>query len=318
MTQIGVDISVAVQLLRDERLVAIPTETVYGLAGNAMSIKAVSEIFQVKNRPYFDPMIIHTDDLSKIENLIHSIPEPLLELAKHFMPGPLTILAPRNSRIPDLVTSGSSKVAIRIPDHPLTLELLGALDFPLAAPSANPFGYISPTTAQHVLDQLEGSIPYILDGGPCTIGLESTIVDFIEGEVTILRKGGIPVEEIEKSIGKVKVISRSSSRPSAPGMLEHHYAPKIPLTIKSIREILPQFSTDKIGYLSFSDKNDLIPDDHQRVLSVSKNLVEAAQHFFSYLRELDQLKLDIIIAELVPEEGLGRAINDKLRRAARS
>ena len=316
MTRIGVDLSEAIRLLIDDQLVAIPTETVYGLAGNALSLKAVTEIFEVKNRPYFDPVIIHTSDLRKIENLIEMVPQPLLELAGHFMPGPLTILVPRKAGIPDLVTSGSAKVAVRIPDHAMTLNLLTAIDFPIAAPSANPFGYVSPTTAQHVMDQLGGRIPYILDGGPCKVGLESTIVDFIEGQVTVLRKGGITVEEIEKRVGKVRILAHSSSKPSAPGMLDHHYAPKIPLTLKSIHDIVPEFSLNKIGYLCFSDKIDQIPENHQRVLSASKSLTEAARNFFSYLRELDQLKLDIIVAEMVPEEGLGRAINDKLRRAA--
>jgi len=207
-------------------------------------------------------------------------------------------------------------VAIRIPDHPLTSDLLCQLDFPLAAPSANPFGYVSPTTAQHVLDQLAGKIPYIVDGGACQIGLESTIVDFIDGEVVVLRKGGIAIEAIEKIVGEVKVAPYSSSRPSAPGMLEYHYAPKIPLTLQSVENIADQISHVKIGYLGWAEKTSHVPDKNQRILSPSHDFAEAARHFFSYLRELDQLNLEIIVAELAPEQGLGRAINDKLRRAA--
>lgn len=316
MTRIGTDIQKAADLLRDEQLVAIPTETVYGLAGNALSTRAVTEIFRVKNRPFFDPLILHTDDLNKLEHLIDPLPPTLETLAGHFMPGPLTILAVKKSTVPDLVTSGLPKVAIRIPNHPVTLELLRRLDFPVAAPSANPFGYVSPTTAQHVMDQLGGSIPYILDGGPCQIGLESTIVDYDQGEIVVLRKGGIPVESIEQLAGPVKIRPYSSSQPLAPGMLDQHYAPRIHLSLEVVEQALAQYDPKKIGYLGFTKNDPRLPADHQMVLSPDGNLSEAARNFFAHLRILDNLDLDIIVAELVPEVGLGRAINDKLRRAA--
>ncbi|MCB0689269.1 MAG: threonylcarbamoyl-AMP synthase [Saprospiraceae bacterium] len=316
MTKIGTDISLAVHLLKEGLIIAIPTETVYGLAGNALNEDAVTNIFTIKNRPFFDPLIVHTDQLSKLSPLIGTIPEPLQMLARHFMPGPLTILVEKTEQMSDLVTSGSRKVAIRIPNHPLTLALLSRLDFPLAAPSANPFGYVSPTTAQHVADQLGDKVSYILDGGSCQIGLESTIVDYRENQIVVLRKGGIPIEEIEALVGPVQVYEQSSSRPSAPGMLDQHYAPSTPLTLQPLEEVLQKFKKEKIGYLAFDKLHPDLPNDHQKVLSPSGNLSEAAHHFFRYLREFDKMDLEIIAATLVPDRDLGRAINDKLKRGA--
>lgn len=316
MADLGKDIDHAEQLLHEGRLVAIPTETVYGLAGNGLSTTAVSKIYRVKNRPFFDPMIIHTDSLEKLEGLITKIPDGMRQLAETFWPGPLTILVEKTEKIPDLVTSGLSKVAIRIPNHPLTLELLKRLEFPLAAPSANPFGYISPTTAKHVEDQLGDMIPYILDGGKCAVGLESTIIDFIDGEPTILRKGGIPIELIEKELGVNVKSKTSSSRPSAPGMLHSHYAPKAPLVLEKIENVLLKISPEKIGFLGFTKKHLEIPSKNQFILSSQGDLTEAAQNFFDFLRKLDRQNLSVIVAEFLPEVGLGRAINDKLRRAA--
>lgn len=316
MAGIGQNMEHAIQLLKKGKLVAIPTETVYGLAGNGLDPVAVSEIFRVKNRPAFDPMILHTDLLEKLDDMILEIPPVLKKLAKVFWPGPLTLLLEKTDKIPDLVTSGLSKVAVRIPNHPLTLELLKRLDFPLAAPSANPFGYISPTTAQHVNDQLGDMIPYILDGGRCAVGVESTIIDFIDGEPTILRKGGIPLELIEKVLGVAIKAQTSSSKPSAPGMLQSHYAPKVPLVLEKMQHVLPKISPEKIGFLAFTKKHREIPPQNQFVLSPEGDLKEAAQHFFDCLRKLDRLNLSVIVAEYLPEVGLGRAINDKLTRAA--
>lgn len=223
---IGTDVDQAVALLEAEEVVAIPTETVYGLAGNAFSVKAVSGIFEAKNRPSFDPLIVHVADKNSIKEVVQNIPKELDTLSRHFMPGPLTLLLPKNEKISDLVTAGSPLVAIRIPQHPLAKALLQRLSFPLCAPSANPFGYISPTHAEHVEAQLGEKIPYILDGGACEVGVESTIVGMEEGKVTIFRKGGIPVEALEALIGPVQVKTHSSSNPKAPGMLKSHYAPQ--------------------------------------------------------------------------------------------
>lgn len=313
---IGKDLSYAIQLLRAEAVVAIPTETVYGLAGNALSPKAVSTIFEVKNRPSFDPLIIHTSHRERIAAFTTEMPEAARKLAQRFMPGPLTLLLPKAEIIPDIVTAGSPRVAVRIPAHPMAQELLTMLDFPLAAPSANPFGYISPTTARHVEDQLGDKVPYILDGGPCRVGLESTIVGFEEGQAVVYRKGGIAVEEIEAVVGPVRVRSHSSSNPAAPGMLKSHYAPSAPVVLGDIEMLLPQYEGKRVGAITFQRPAPGIPAERQLTLSPTGNLAEAARNLFAGMRRLDALNLDVILAEFLPEEGLGRAINDRLRRAA--
>lgn len=314
---IGQDLQKAEELLRSGQLVAIPTETVYGLAGNAMNEVAVSEIFAVKQRPSFDPLIIHLPDLDSIDQYAESIPEILRPLARKYMPGPLTLLLEKKAVIPDLVTAGSPLLAVRIPIHPLTRELLGRLDFPLAAPSANPFGYISPTTAAHVAQQLGEKIPYILDGGPSEVGLESTIVGIENGQVTVFRKGGLAVEEIEEIMGSVVVKAHSSSNPKAPGMLKSHYAPVTLFQVDaSIEEELENYTEEEIGYLAFRQKITQLPADQQIVLSERGDYREAARNLFAAMRTLDEKGLKVILAELLPEEDLGRAINDRLRRAA--
>jgi L-threonylcarbamoyladenylate synthase len=329
--QIGTDIEIAKNFLLAGKLVAIPTETVYGLAANALDEKAVLQIFEVKNRPTFDPLIVHTNSLAKLRQFVTEIPEKAQILAEKVMPGALTLLLPKKQLIPDLVTSGLSQVAIRIPDHALTLALLESLPFPLAAPSANPFGYISPTTAQHVATQLGNKIPYILDGGNCKIGLESTIIGFEGEDAIIYRKGGIAIETIEKWIGKVQIQAHSSSNPKAPGMLKSHYAPKTPFILGNIPALLQNYlikqeknkaNISKIGILSFSDnytkiaKNSNLIEIFQEILSPTENFAEAAQNLFAAMRRLDALNLSVIFAELAPEKDLGRAINDRLKRAA--
>ncbi|MCB0555852.1 MAG: threonylcarbamoyl-AMP synthase [Phaeodactylibacter sp.] len=313
---IGSDIQYAISLLQQEQVVAIPTETVYGLAGNAFSPRAVSTIFAVKNRPTFDPLIVHTSRFERAEAFTTKIPDIAYRLADRFMPGPLTLLLPKAEIIPDIVTAGLPRVAIRVPSHPVAQELLGGLDFPLAAPSANPFGYISPTTAQHVEDQLGDKVPYILDGGSCQVGVESTIVGFEDGQPVVYRKGGLAVEDIEALIGKVVVRAFSSSDPQAPGMLKSHYAPRVPLVLGDLSTLQQQFKGQAIGVIAFRQPLPGVPLEQQLVLSPSSNLAEAARNLFAGMRRLDGLPLDIIIAELLPEQGLGRAINDRLRRAA--
>ena len=316
MTTIGTDIAHAIALLQQGKLVAIPTETVYGLAGNALNEATVAAIFEAKNRPTFDPLIIHIADWRHAERWVLDIPEKAEALAKAFLPGPLTLLLPKRPIIPDLVTAGSPFVAIRVPAHPMARKVLEALDFPLAAPSANPFGYVSPTTAAHVAQQLGEKIPYILDGGPCQVGLESTIVGFEGAGPVVLRKGGIPIEAIERVIGPVTVQEHSSSKPSAPGMLLSHYAPGTPLVLGNLQELAAQHPGTKIGVLAFRQPLPGLPPEQQIVLSAKGDFAEAAQHLFAGLRYLDGLNLDLIIAELLPEVQLGRAINDRLRRAA--
>lgn len=317
MADIGKDIAKAAVLLASGQVVAIPTETVYGLAGNAYDVHAVSRIYEVKDRPSFNPLIVHTNDLSKIENFVKEIPPLARKLAEKLWPGPLTILLPRNEIIPDLVTAGSPRVAVRIPNHPLTLKLLSSVEFPLAAPSANPFGYISPTTSQHVQQQLGDLIPYILDGGPSEVGIESTIIGFDEfGQAEVFRFGGIPIESIEEICGHVNLDLVSTRDPKAPGMLKSHYAPNTHMVVCDIAQAIPHLPAAKTGIISFSEMYEGIPAQNQRTLSASGDLHEAAHQLFSTMREMDAMGLEIILAEEVPDEGLGKAINDRLHRAA--
>jgi len=316
LAKIGKNIEQASEFLTQGELVGIPTETVYGLAGNGFNAEAVAKIFEVKNRPSFDPLILHTDSIEKIAQFVAEMPAQAKQLAEAFWPGPLTLLLPKSDKVPDIVTSGLDAVAVRIPNHPFTLELLSKLDFPLAAPSANPFSYISPTTAQHVNQHLGDKIPYILDGGNCRVGIESTIVGFPEGKATVFRKGGLSIEAIEKVIGKVEVLAHSSSKPQAPGMLAKHYAPKIPLIIGNIPELLAQEKGKTVGVISFRESYLGADNPLQFTLSASGDYAEAAQNLFASLRKLDELQPDIILAELLPEQNLGIAINDRLRRAS--
>lgn len=316
MTDLGTDLPTARRLLETGAVVGIPTETVYGLAGNALNIDAVLRIFEVKNRPTFDPLIVHIDSAEKLGRYASEVPPAARRLAERFWPGPLTLLLPKRPIIPDLVTSGLDTVALRVPRHPLTLALLRSLDFPLAAPSANPFGYISPTTARHVADQLGDRIPYVLDGGPCGVGVESTIVGFPGGTPTVFRLGGVPLEAIEAAIGPVVVRTHSNSNPAAPGMLLSHYAPRKPLALYPAGGTPGAVGPDD-GVLAFRAFRPEVPPERQRVLAPSGDPTEAARNLFAFLRELDA-RPDLIRlhAELLPETGLGRAVNDRLRRAA--
>lgn len=317
------NITLAQMLLARGELVAIPTETVYGLAANALNAQAVAQIFEVKKRPTFDPLIVHTYSIEALQRYAMAIPREAWALAEAFMPGSLTLLLPKKNFIPDIVTSGLPTVGLRIPNHPLALELLHGLDFPLAAPSANPFGYISPTTAQHVREQLGNDIAMVLDGGACGIGVESTIVGFPDGVPTVMRFGGIAVEDIERVLGRqVQTLLHSSSNPQAPGMLASHYAPRKPFFVAEASNVLElahdflgKFVPEQIGALVFQVPLPCLPTANQCVLSEVGNLNEAAQRLFGSMRHLDALPLEVIIAEYVPQEGLGRAINDRLKRA---
>jgi len=306
-------IDLAISLLQSNELVAIPTETVYGLAGNAYSEEAILKIFQVKQRPKFDPLIVHTYAIEHIYDFVAEIPEIALSLFEKLAPGPVTILLPKKNNIPDLVTSGLNQVAVRIPNHPLTLELLSLLPFPLAAPSANPFGYISPTSALHVEMQLGNKIKLILDGGESQVGVESTIIGFEEGKPIIYRLGGTAIEALEKITGKL-LIRESTSSPTAPGMLKSHYAPHKPFLLGNISTLVAANADKKIGVLSFDEIYNDVELCYR--LSPAGNMQEAAKNLFKCLRLLDMSNVDLIIAELVPDENLGKAINDRLRRAA--
>lgn len=314
-TIVGKDIPEAANWLKQGACVGIPTETVYGLAANALDPTAVVQIFSIKNRPTFDPLIVHVDKLESAEDYVESFPFALRALAERFWPGPLTLLLPKKEIIPDLVTAGLPRVAVRVPQHTLVLELLRQLPFPLAAPSANPFGYISPTRAEHVEQQLGGLIPYILDGGACGVGLESTIVGLEGNLVTVYRLGGLSIEAIESVVGPVQIQLNQSSNPAAPGMLKSHYAPRKPLFLGDVKELISEHPGKRIGLLSFSGVND-VEVFQQEILTKTGNMEEAAKHLFAALRALDNSEAELLVGEWVPDQGLGRAINDRLRRAA--
>lgn len=318
MAQIGKDISQAKSLLEQGQLVGIPTETVYGLAGNALNPDAVAKIFATKNRPVFDPLILHTSALERVHEFVIEIPFPLDLLAAKFWPGPLTLLLPKKGIVPDLVTSGLDTVAVRVPNHPLTQQLLSELDFPLAAPSANPFGYISPTKASHVGDQLGGKIAYILDGGDCEVGLESTIVGIEEGKVTVYRLGGLDLNDIKEVVGEVNVMTHSTSNPKSPGMLKSHYSPTKPFILGNLEVLISEYSKKGIPFAVISFHQTFSSINHAKQIQLSKvgDLNEAAKNLFAAMRTLDTMDVSVILSELLPEDGLGRAINDRLRRAA--
>ncbi len=308
------DISQAVVLLKEGGIVAIPTETVYGLGGDALNIQAVAKIFAAKNRPSFDPLIVHVSSIEQAHSIAY-LNEQAIFLLEKFSPGPLTLVLPKKSVVPDLVTSGHPTVAIRIPNHPVAIELLKQSGLCIAAPSANPFGYTSPTTAKHVEDFLGSRIDAVLDGGACDIGIESTIIDLSGITPKVLRLGGLPYEQLTEVLGELP-FQMSSSKPNAPGMLTSHYNPGIPLRLfKSYSELLSEFNTtdtDRIGLL-YSGKE--IKASFAINLSKEKVLVEVASKLFHALRSFNKADIDVIWAHELPEVGLGRAINDRLRRA---
>ncbi|MEN4006747.1 MAG: L-threonylcarbamoyladenylate synthase [Methanobacteriaceae archaeon] len=301
----------AAEIIKRGDLVAFPTETVYGLGADAFNPKAVAKIFNVKNRPRFDPLIVHIADFKDVERLCKKIDARASLLIKKFWPGPLTLVLPKSNIVPDIVTAGLGTVAIRMPSHPVALEFIKNANVAIAAPSANPFGYLSPTKAIHVAEQIGNKIDLIIDGGKCPVGIESTVLK-ISKESTVLRPGGLPVEEIEKVIGKVK-ISVLSKSPHSPGQLAHHYSPRTPLKI--IEGEINMAEGTKVGLLAFKSSKYDIPFEKIEVLSHKGNLIEAASNLFSCLHNLDTAYLDMIYAEPVPEIGLGRAIMDRLRKA---
>ena len=318
MSLIISDIDKASEFLNSEDVIGIPTETVYGLAGNIHSEKAVKKIFELKNRPLFNPLIVHIKSLDSLDKVAVDVPDAALKIAKVFWPGPLTLVLKKHCSVSDLVTAGKTSVAVRIPNHPVTLSLLEKINFPLAAPSANPFGSISPTSAEHVAEYFKDKLQIILDGGVCLRGIESTIIGFQNNQATLYRLGSIPVEDIETVIGKVKIVTKHKSAPDAPGMLSKHYSPVTPTFLTNdVQKSIKTFSDRKIGLLLFdrgiSDANIF----HLEVLSASGDLKVAAANLYAALHRLDKNGLDIIIAQRFPDTGLGRTINDRLERASK-
>ncbi len=303
----------AADVIRRGGLVALPTETVYGLGANAWNSTAVAGIFAAKERPEFDPLIVHLPSVAALPQVATSIPPRAQRLADAFWPGPLTLVLPKQPAVSDLVTSGLPTVGVRIPAHPMMRAVLELAAVPIAAPSANRFGRLSPTTAEHVFDQLGDRIDLILDGGPCSLGVESTIVFVDDQSATILRPGGLAMEAIAEVIGSVEIAKGSSDRPTAPGMLAQHYAPRTPIEIVTTPPEVP--SGAKWGLLQFIP-GEVIGYAAVETLSPTGRLEEAAANFFAALHRLDRAGLERILAMPFPEQGLGHALNDRLRRAA--
>ncbi len=304
----------AAEIIRQGGIVAFPTETVYGLGADAYHPLAVARIFEVKRRPTFDPLIVHIASPAHLRKLVKNIPSSARKLTEKLWPGPLTVVLFKEEHIPDVVTAGLSSIAVRMPDHSMALSLIEASKCPIAAPSANPFGYLSPTTAEHVREQLGDQVDLILDGGPCPVGVESTIISFLDEKPKLLRPGGVSLEEIESIIGRVET-SPIKDRPVAPGMLPRHYAPRTPIVLDWDEKHLDSYKGKKIGFLVFQKPDNFLQSQHVEVLSKKGDFREAAANLFSAIRRLDALDLDLILAEAIPEAGLGRAIMDRLRRA---
>jgi L-threonylcarbamoyladenylate synthase len=331
-TVISTDRVAAVELLRKGDLVALPTETVYGLAAKALNPIAVAKIFEAKERPRFDPLIVHLpncDWLGRIVDVPAGDRQRIGKLADKFWPGPLTIVLPKREIVPDIVTAGLETVAVRLSAHPVFAEIVGELDEPLAAPSANRFGRVSPTTAQHVLDELDGLVPLVVDAGPTEHGIESTIVAIRDGRIAVLRRGPITHEQLSEFAEIVSVTVTQGI--SAPGQLPSHYAPTTPLRLIDKAEVFPPQKGQRVGLLAWHAiprKGDLQIAQRRtgdprslkfaavRNLSNRGDLREAASNLFRYLRELDALGLDLIVAERVPSRGVGAAIMDRLERAS--
>jgi len=315
---ISTDRVAAVEVLRKGDVVALPTETVYGLAAKAVDPIAVAKIFAAKERPRFDPLIVHLPNrgwLGKVVDVPAGDRQLIDRLTEKFWPGPFTMVLPKREIIPDIVMAGLDTVAVRLSAHPVFADIIAELDEPLAAPSANRFGRISPTTARHVLDELDGRIPLIIDAGPTEHGIESTIVGIRDGKIMIFRRGPVTHEQLSE-FAEVTWMS-AASEISSPGQLPSHYAPRTPLRLIDNAEGFPVEKDRCVGLLAW---NGAFRGPQAfaavRILSDRRDLKEAAANLFRYLRELDTLSLDLIVAERVPPQGLGAAIMDRLERAA--
>lgn len=317
-SQIEDAVEAAVYLLGGGYPVALPTETVYGLAAWATNPDAVLRIFNVKDRPKFDPLIVHLPDASWLDGIakIPAADRKLVDkLVRKFWPGPLTLVLPKTDLVPDLVTGGLPTVAVRISAHPVFQSVIQAFGQPLAAPSANRFGRISPTTASHVMEELGGKIHLIVDGGPTQFGVESTVITVRGESIWILRSGPVTAEQLRPFAETVAVANRSAL-PNAPGQLKSHYAPQTPMKLLK-PDVRPLGDPKKrMGLLAWCSDDDARGFHMVEILSRNGDMREAAASLFTKLRLLDSAALDLIVAESVPEGGLGSAINDRLRKAA--
>ncbi|MCF0216220.1 MAG: threonylcarbamoyl-AMP synthase [Fibrobacteraceae bacterium] len=305
----------AARLLKSGEVVAIPTETVYGLAGNAFDPNSLAKIFAAKERPTFDPLIVHICDISQMSEVAQNIPEEAYALAKMYWPGPMTLILPKKDIIPDLCTSALPTVAVRFPSHPVAQEIIWKAGVPLAAPSANLFKHVSPTSAEHVANQLAGRISGIVDGGPCAVGVESTIISLVAEVPTVLRPGAVTPEMIEKVLGRV-AIKESTSKPgepmAAPGQMDTHYRPQVPLYYGVVPAGTP-LPANAVR-IAFGNQKGPIPATLN--LSESGNLTEATSNLYAFMHDLDNPQYSLILVDPIPNVGVGMAINDRLKRAS--
>lgn len=312
----------AARLLAAGQVVGIPTETVYGLAGNAYEPKALAQIFAIKERPTFDPLIVHICDVAQLKDVAKDIPEAAYKLAEAYWPGPMTLILPKKDCIPDLCTSALPSVAVRFPSHPVAQEIIRKAGVPLAAPSANLFKHVSPTTAQHVADQLaDRGIAGIVDGGPCEVGVESSIISLVGEVPTVLRPGAITPEMVEKVLGKV-AIKESTSKPgqpmAAPGQMDTHYRPQVPLFYGKVPEgaKLPAHTVRIAFGNQAAPVSDRGPIEATLNLSESGDMLEATAKLYAYMHDLDLPEYDLILVDEIPNVGVGMALNDRLKRAS--
>ncbi len=305
-------IPLAAQIIREGGTVVFPTETVYGIGANAFDPDAVARIFEIKRRPRFNPLIVHLPSIHLIEEVAVDVPAQAMQLAEAFWPGPLTLVLPKNPGMPDIVTAGLPTIGLRMPNHPVAQSLLRAARVPIAAPSANRFTRLSPTLVSHAQEQLGTEVDLYLDGGPCTVGVESTIVGWIDGRATLLRRGGLPVEEIEALIGPLDPIP-VTALPLAPGNTAKHYSPKTPLLFSD--KPVEFENQRRVGLLTLKPGLEEAGFSTVSYLSETGDLREAAHRLFAKLKDLESLNLDLIVARSVPNIGLGAAINDRLNRA---
>jgi L-threonylcarbamoyladenylate synthase len=304
----------AAQIIKDGGIVAFPTETVYGLGADVFNTKAIEKIFNIKERPFFDPLIVHISEIKQLELLVKKVDERVLKLAEKFWPGPLTIVTEKNKNVPDLVTANLPTVAVRMPNHRAALQLIQQAGTPIAAPSANKFGMLSPTNARHVLKQLK-NIDFIIDDGNTEVGIESTVISLNKEGFKLLRPGVISQQDLSTIIkytdNKFFIHKRGLQ---SPGLLKSHYSPKVPLYILGEEQV--NSTNKKIGFLTFGTNkeknNELLVEN----LSPTKNLKEAATKLYEALHKLEESGVEMIIAEPVPETGIGIAIMDRLRKAA--
>ena len=307
-------VSEAARLLKEGEVVAIPTETVYGLAGNAFEPKALAKIFAAKERPTFDPLIVHIADIAQLTDIAKDIPDSAYRLAEAYWPGPMTIILPKKDCIPDLCTSALPSVAVRFPSHPIAQAIIKESGLPLAAPSANLFKHVSPTTAEHVAAQLADRIAGIVDGGPCSVGVESSIISLV-GEPTVMRPGAITPEMFKAILGEVK-IKESTSKPGqpmlAPGQCDTHYRPQVPLYYGEVPAgyTLPEHTVR----IAFGNQAGPIPATVN--LSATGDMVEATSKLYAFMHDLDKSEYDLILVDPIPNKGIGIALNDRLKRAS--